>query len=197
MHEYQAGELSSFDRLYGALERPLRGFLRTFVGDPAKVADLLQETFLQIHRARATYRAERPVLPWAFGIARNVALMSFRRSRTRDALEIDLNELDTRWVSPSADHVATDLAHKALAELPRDRRTLLLMHHVWGFTFEEIGGVLGIRPGTAKVRAHRALKEVRAHLMHKQSMRHEHEVESDRLAPSADDSQARPVEEAG
>ena len=184
MREYQAGELSAFDQLYGALERPLAGFLRTLVADPAKVADLLQETFLQIHRARATYHPDRPVRPWAFGIARNVALMSFRHSRNRDALEIDLGELDTRWVTSGHDHAQVDLARKALAALPSDRRTLLLMHHVWGFTFDEIGGVLGIRAGTAKVRAHRALKEVRAHL-------------DQRHSPSHEGSPAHAVEESG
>jgi len=53
------------------------------------------------------------------------------------------------------------LIHKALAELPGEGREALLLHHFWGFSFQEIGAILGIRAGTAKVRAHRGLKRLR------------------------------------
>jgi DNA-directed RNA polymerase specialized sigma24 family protein len=46
--------------------------------------------------------------------------------------------------------------------LPSDGREALLLHHVWGFSFVEIGGLLGIRGGTAKLRAHRALTALRS-----------------------------------
>ena len=49
----------------------------------------------------------------------------------------------------------------AMAELSDDRREAVLLHHVWGFSFGEIGAMLGIREGTAKLRAHRALGALR------------------------------------
>ena len=50
---------------------------------------------------------------------------------------------------------------KALARLPEGRRDPLVLHHVLGMSFKEVGAVLGISEGAAKVRAHRALAELR------------------------------------
>ena len=137
MMAYQAGELSAFERLYERLAPPLRQYLRSLTFDPATAEDLLQEAFLQIHRSRRSYRPPKPVMPWAFSIARNVYRMN-RRSAGR--LEV----------------------RRALFQLPADRREALLLHHVWGLSFGEIGGLLGIRGGTAKLRAHRALTALRS-----------------------------------
>jgi RNA polymerase sigma-70 factor (ECF subfamily) len=82
MMAYQAGELSAFERLYERLAPPLRQYLRSLTFDPATAEDLLQEAFLQIHRSRRSYRPPKPVMPWAFSIARNVYRMN-RRSAGR------------------------------------------------------------------------------------------------------------------
>jgi RNA polymerase sigma-70 factor (ECF subfamily) len=56
---------------------------------------------------------------------------------------------------------------KALALLTDDRREAVLLHHVWGFSFREIGAMLGIREGTAKLRAYRAINTLREMLSRK------------------------------
>jgi RNA polymerase sigma-70 factor (ECF subfamily) len=48
-----------------------------------------------------------------------------------------------------------------LRELPRTGREVLILHHLLGMSFHEVGQILGIATGTAKVRAHRALKTLR------------------------------------
>ena len=55
MVSYQAGDLTAFDQFYALLAPPIRGFLRRRLHDAERVDDLVQETFLQIHRARHTY----------------------------------------------------------------------------------------------------------------------------------------------
>ena len=55
MREYQRGSLAAFEALYRALAPRVRGFLRARVRDDARVTDLVQETFLEIHRSRRTY----------------------------------------------------------------------------------------------------------------------------------------------
>ena len=126
--------------------------------------DLLQETFLQVHRSRGTYLHPRPVRPWAFGIARNVYLMDRRAWRRKRSLEDAGEDLLLELGLPAAVEKLADrdLVRRSFGLLSADQQEPLLLHHVWGFSFREIGGMLGIREGTAKVRAHRALEKLRS-----------------------------------
>ncbi len=162
MTAYQAGEAAAFERLYQRLAPRLRKYLISLTLSVPRAEDLLQETFLQIHRSRHTYASPRPVEPWAFGIARHVYLMDCRAWARRRRLEVDPGEtLPELPVPPAAEGTFDrDLLRRAVAGLPEDRRELLLLHHVWGFSFQEIAGMLGIRVGAAKVRAHRARKQL-------------------------------------
>ncbi len=163
MVAYQAGRLEAFDALYAKLAPKLRGFLSSFTYNASLTQDLLQETFLQIHRSRHTYAPPRPVRPWAFAIARHVYLMHRRASARRHRVETSaFEELPEVPVPPAMEQLGSHRdVWNALAELSDDRREAVLLHHVWGFTFGEIGAMLGIREGTAKLRAHRALGALR------------------------------------
>ncbi len=162
MAEYQAGEAPAFERLYQRLAPRLRKYLISLTLNVPRAEDLLQETFLQIHRSRHTYAPPRPVEPWAFGVARHVYLMDCRAWARRHRLEADPGEtLPELPVPPAAEGTEDrELLRRAVAGLPEDRREPLLLHHVWGFSFQEIAGMLGIREGAAKVRAHRARKQL-------------------------------------
>lgn len=163
MIAYQAGELTAFDQLYAALAPKLRGYLSSLTWNPALAEDLLQETFLQIHRSRRTYMFPRPVQPWAFAIARHVFLMDRRATARRSRFESgELDELPEIPVPPAIEQLGTrEDVNKALSQLAADRREAVLLHHVWGFSFGEIGAMLGIREGTAKLRAYRAISALR------------------------------------
>ncbi len=163
MVAYQAGELAAFDKLYALLAPRLRGYLCSLTWNPSLAEDLLQETFLQIHRSRRTYMPLRPVRPWAFAIARHVFLMDRRAAARRSKFETgQLDELPEIPVPPAIEQLGTrDDLRKALARLADDRREAVLLHHVWGFSFGELGAMLGIREGTAKLRAYRAINTLR------------------------------------
>jgi len=164
MVAYQAGALAAFERLYARLAAPLRQYLRSLTLNPATAEDLLQEAFLQIHRSRHTYRPPLPVEPWAFSIARNVYRMDRRSAGRRGRHEVPAEEDAPEIPVPAAaEGFAGRLeVRRALVRLPSEGREALLLHHVWGFSFGEIGGLLGIRGGTAKLRAHRALTALRS-----------------------------------
>src|SRR5262245_56447614 len=79
MQGYLGGRIDAFDGLYDALAGRLRGYLLSLCRDAALADDLLQETFVQMHRSRRTYEPGRPVTPWVFAIARHVYLMNRTR----------------------------------------------------------------------------------------------------------------------
>jgi RNA polymerase sigma-70 factor (ECF subfamily) len=159
MTAYQAGSLRAFERLYAALAPPLLGYLATLTRDRTLAQDLLQDTFLQLHRSRRAYRRDLPVRPWAFAIARNVWLMDRRAKARRPVSDQALPELPIpAEVEALADK---DRLRRALVALLPDRREALLLHHVWGLSFAEIGQLLGIRADAAKLRSSRGMTDLR------------------------------------
>src|SRR5829696_2902589 len=167
MEGYLDGRIEAFDGLYAALSGRLRGYLLSQCRDPALADDLLQDTFMQIHRSRRTYEPGRPVTPWVFAIARHVYLMKrrsvgrrlrFEERLAADTLSDDVAHDDLRAI------VGRDQVQRALSQVPADQREALLLHHVDGWSFGEIATRLGIRVNAAKTRAFRGMKKMREQL---------------------------------
>jgi len=159
MTSYQAGSMAAFESLYATLAPALLAYLTALARDRNVAQDLLQEAFLQIHRSRRAYRAGLPVRPWVFTIARHVWLMDRRLRSRRPQPAQELPELP---VPAEVDGLAErDGLRRALDAVLPDRREALLLHHVWGFSFAEIGQMLGIRPEAAKLRSSRGMGDLR------------------------------------
>jgi RNA polymerase sigma-70 factor (ECF subfamily) len=80
MSHYARGDNQAFSRVYDAVAPRLETYLRRHVRNPAQVEDIVQQTFLQIHDKRGTFKDGAQVLPWAFSIARNFMIDLHRRS---------------------------------------------------------------------------------------------------------------------
>jgi RNA polymerase sigma-70 factor (ECF subfamily) len=161
---YQQGQLDAFDAVYAALAGRIRGYLYTMCRDASLADDLLQDTFMQLHRSRRTYEPGRPVTPWVFAIARHVFLMHRRRTGRRLRFEDALLAETLRGDRPHDDVSALideDEVRRALRHVPADQREAVLMHHVEGHSFAEIAARLGIRVNAAKTRAFRGMKKMR------------------------------------
>jgi RNA polymerase sigma-70 factor (ECF subfamily) len=162
MTAYQGGSMAAFESLYAQLAAPLLAYLTTLARDRGLAHDLLQETFLQVHRSRRAYRPDLPVRPWVFSIARHVWLMDRRLRGRRPRPDQELPDLPVpAEVEALADR---DQLDRALDGVLPDRREALLLHHVWGFSFAEIGQMLGIRADAAKLRSSRGMADLRRFL---------------------------------
>ena len=173
MIAYQAGRLEAFEGLYRALADDVRRFFAASIADPSAALDLAQLTFLELHRARHTYRPPRPVRPWVFGIAVNVRRRHRRDAASRARREADAPEAMGDAISPAPDVVGHVAMRRALEQLPEGRRRAWILHHVHGFSFEEIGARLGIGAGAAKLRSSRAMRGLRALLTGDRGRDHE------------------------
>jgi RNA polymerase sigma-70 factor (ECF subfamily) len=169
MAAYQAGRIDGFDRLYAALAPPLRRYLGILTRDATMADDLLQEAFLQVHRSRHTYDVDQPLRPWVFAIARHVFLMHARATRRRLARVGSMPDDVDMPVPPEVEGLADRmLVRGALEQIGAERRESLLLHHVWGFSFREIAGILGITDAAAKLRSSRGMADLR-HLLARRS----------------------------
>jgi RNA polymerase sigma-70 factor (ECF subfamily) len=165
MAEYQAGRFDAFDELYRLVSPVVRRYLLSQARDAARAEDLLQETFLQMHRARHTYDPSLPLMPWMMAIARHCWLMHLRISARRPRFEPETAASEPR-VRADADRLADRTeVREAVAALPAAQRHAVVAHHVWGFSFQEIAARLGIAETAAKLRSSRGIRQLRSRLV--------------------------------
>jgi RNA polymerase sigma-70 factor (ECF subfamily) len=166
MARYAAGDEAAFAVVYDELAPRLYGYLIRQTRDGARSEDLVQQTFLQIHRARATFLPGAEVLPWAFAIARRLMIDGFRRGR-REVLEETEARDDRPATEPAADDLvqAQELAtriRRELARLPETQRVAFELVKEEGLSLAEAAQVLGTTVAAVKLRAHRAYEALRA-----------------------------------
>jgi len=168
MERYAAGDDAAFAAVYDGLAARLFGFLLRQTRDRARAEDVLQQTLLQIHRARDRFLPGAEVTPWAFAIARRLLVDSLRRGK-REVLTDD-GELDPgKDRGPTADELvqARELAQRiegVLARLPQSQRTAFELIKNEGLSVAEAAQVLGTTVAAVKLRAHRAYEALRAAL---------------------------------
>ena len=166
MTRYSSGDEGAFAIVYDELAPRIFGYLVRQTRDRARAEDILQQTFLQIHRARGAFVPGAEVLPWAFAIARRLMIDGFRRGR-REVLE-DAEARDERpAVDPPADDLvqAQELAtriRRELARLPETQRAAFELVKQEGLSLAEAAQVLGTTVAAVKLRAHRAYEALRA-----------------------------------
>jgi RNA polymerase sigma-70 factor (ECF subfamily) len=167
MSAYAAGDARAFESLFARLAPRVHGFFLRSFRDEGVADDLLQVTFMKVHRARGQFRAELRLLPWLFAIASRVRLDELRR-RLRlpeDASEEAIALADEQAPrDPPLDGDVRDAVRAALDALPESQRTVIQLHRYEGMTFAEIARVLGTTPGAAKLRAFRGYETLRQQL---------------------------------
>lgn len=160
------GELDALGELFERHHGPLFGFLVKMTGHRAAAEDITQTVFQRMLKYRHTYRDEGSFTAWMYHLARRCAADHFRQAGAAplatDPVDLQAQADET----PHAAHTATvaddhALLHAALARLDRDDREVLLLARFQELSFAEIAGILECSVGAAKVRAHRALAELR------------------------------------
>src|SRR5688572_804819 len=95
MQAYVAGDEHAFDEIYRRYRPVLLAVMRRHLASRTDVEDLVQLTFLKLHRARASYRSGTPVKRWLFTIARNTRKDHLRSSRRNLECEGDVDTFGT------------------------------------------------------------------------------------------------------
>jgi RNA polymerase sigma-70 factor, ECF subfamily len=167
MDRYASGEDAAFGELYDLLAPRLLGFLFRQTRDRARAEDLVQQTFLQMHCARDSYVTGADVLPWAFAIARRLAIDSYRRTK-REVLdgEMDLAEMIDDLAPDDA--LRSKQAARALQEtfeaLPESQRVAFELIKMDGLSLAQAAETLGTTVTAVKLRAHRTYEALRGAL---------------------------------
>jgi RNA polymerase sigma-70 factor (ECF subfamily) len=160
MVRYQQADPEAPAALIHALSPSLLQFFRSQAATREQAEDLLQETWMRIHRVRHTFRPGEPVLPWIYAIARRVRIDGYRRTRRISVHEVSMGtppeppvQAEQRDTAPCFDTL--------VAALPDAQREVLTMLKVGGLTLEEVAGATSSTVGAVKQKAHRAYARLR------------------------------------
>ena len=174
MERYCDGDARAFEELYDRVGPRIRGYLLKMTRDASLADDLLQVTFLKVHRSRGAYVRGAAPLPWLYAIAHRTFLDEARRkkrARVRVAREETLPEVAADFRGRAADSADDppdpQLVERILAaieELPESQRQAVVLIKVEGKSIAEAAAIAGTTRGAMKLRAHRGYKALRARL---------------------------------
>jgi RNA polymerase sigma-70 factor (ECF subfamily) len=170
----QGGDLESFNQLVVRWERPIYALAYRTIGREEDARDVCQETFLRAFRALKGFKGQAKFSSWLYRITLNLCRDWIRRERRQPVAQapegVDLLELASEQ-TPSesiedlvARHEISQAVARAMAELPEEQRTAIILKEYHGLTFQEIADMLDCPLSTVKTRLYQGLSVLRRQL---------------------------------
>jgi RNA polymerase sigma-70 factor, ECF subfamily len=168
------GDLDSFNQLVLRWERPIYALAYRVIGREEDARDVCQETFLRAFRALKGFKGQAKFSSWLYRITLNLCRDWIRRERRQPIAQapegVDLVELASE--ATPAESIEDLVARReigravarAMAELPDEQRTAIILKEYHGLTFQEIADLLDCPLSTVKTRLYQGLTVLRKQL---------------------------------
>ncbi|HWO26947.1 MAG TPA: sigma-70 family RNA polymerase sigma factor [Kofleriaceae bacterium] len=168
MERYAGGDDLAFSEVYDAVAPRVFAIAVRSLGDRTLAEDVVQQTLLNIHRARGSFVPGAPLMPWAYAIARRLVVDAVRQRRRelRVAIGEVREEEQPRPATPHEELMAYQTAGSlrvAMAELPGSQQMVLQLRQE-GATLSTMATSLGTTVTAVKLRLHRAMSTLRSAL---------------------------------
>lgn len=162
------GDERAWGELVEASYRDVYTLCLRILGNPHDAAEATQDAYLKAWRGLKTFRGDAMFETWLYRVASNAALSKHRGRRRRQSHEAGIDD-SVLLQQPAAGSVEATAGARievraledALAKLPEQHRTAIVLRDVYAMSIEEIAGQLGISETAAKVRVHRARKRLK------------------------------------
>jgi RNA polymerase sigma-70 factor, ECF subfamily len=173
------GDAQALEKALTLLQNTVFSFSMRVCGQRQDAEDTMQDVLLKSVPHLAKFDSPKALVVWLYKVAKNRCLMSRRRSKFAPPSDLSLEELmpdreeleqfnASASINPEALAIRSQQAERlrtAIQKLPPPYRIVLVLRDMEGLTDEEVGEVTGLRPGTVRVRLHRARLFVRKQLM--------------------------------
>lgn len=165
----RAGDRQAFEELVRTQQHRVYGLALRMLGNAAEAEDVAQEAFLRAHRGLAQFRGDARLSTWLYAIVSRLCLNRLAGSERRHAHHGDetLERLADARPGPDLALERGELEealHRAIGELPEERRIVVVLRDVEGLAYEEIAEVLDLPVGTVRSRLHRARLDLKEKL---------------------------------
>lgn len=147
---------------WSELETRLRPFVARRVPTPADVDDIVQDTFLRMHRGVGELRDDERFGPWVYQVARS-AIAEHQRARARHVLaDADAPETEAPPTSEgSAEELLAMAIGPLIAQLPSPYREALTLTELEGLSQKAAADMLGVSLTAMKSRVQRGRAKLR------------------------------------
>jgi RNA polymerase sigma-70 factor (ECF subfamily) len=169
-----SGDAESFNQLILRWERPIYALAYRVIGREEDARDVCQETFLRAFRGLPGFKGQAKFSSWLYRIALNLCRDWIRRQRRAPVMQmpegVDPGELvaDRGPVESIEELVSrrqlSGVVEEAMALLPEEQRTAIILKEYHGMTFQEIADMQGCPLSTVKTRLYQGLTVLRRHL---------------------------------
>jgi RNA polymerase sigma factor (sigma-70 family) len=177
MASYKAGDRAAFEQIFQRYAPLLLRVMQHQLSRREDAQDLVQQTFLQLHRSRADFRQDARLRPWLLTIAMNLKRRYMRRlGRHMEKLNEGHVLESVRLEAFHSDPLEVGQQVRiALAVLSPEQREVIVLHWLEGLPFSEVATVVGASLSAVKVRAHRGYVAIRSCLAREQSRERDRE----------------------
>lgn len=164
-----AGDSAAFSELMTLHERRMYAVALRICANREDAQDCLQDAMLRIYRSLGSFKGQSSFSTWVYRITTNTCLDELRRRKSRNAASLD-NLLENGWSPSDNDNAPEKYAlaseqrrtiDRAIAELPEDMRSAVVLRDVQGFSYDEIAEILEANIGTIKSRISRGREKLR------------------------------------
>jgi RNA polymerase sigma-70 factor (ECF subfamily) len=165
MFAYQTtGDTAAFREIFERYAPLLEHAIARRVWQTADVEDVLQQTFLRLHRAREEYEPGEPLRPWLFAIMMNLCRDHGRRRLRRPEIPMDCDRLEAAGAHAPDDDaiIARSRVAYALGWLNEVTRAAFELHFFEDVSLSEIARRNGEKPVTVRARVHRGYAKLRS-----------------------------------
>jgi RNA polymerase sigma-70 factor (ECF subfamily) len=178
MLRVKQGDTAAFTELVEKYKQPIMNLAFRTLRDATEAEDLAQNVFVQVYKSAERYKSTAKFSTWLFTIARNLCLNEIRRRSRHPAESLDaphpeqedqpLQQFeDKKTFSPPETLLQGELANnidQALADLPENQRSAILLCRQDELSYEEIAEVLGCSVSATKSLIHRGRETLKERL---------------------------------
>ncbi|MBI3047842.1 MAG: sigma-70 family RNA polymerase sigma factor [Acidobacteria bacterium] len=170
----RGGDVESFNQLILRWERPIYALAYRVIGREEDARDICQETFLRAFRALPGFKGQAKFSSWLYRIALNLCRDWVRRQRRAPLVEVPqgVDALDLAAQGKPTESIEDLVSRRELSEavaeamalLPQEQRTAIILKEYHGMTFQEIAELQGCPLSTVKTRLYQGLTVLRRRL---------------------------------
>src|SRR4051812_31182147 len=159
IEQVKAGNVLAFEAMYRKCKHAVYAVCLRGTKDAADAEDLTQEVFLQVYRRVSSLRDHAAFKSWLFRITMNIVLMHARRHKmspislhyiTDPETSSTILDVVQALISPAREPIERIALARAIGDLPKCRRDVLVLHDIKGMSHREIAASLGVSPNTTK-----------------------------------------------
>ncbi len=164
VQQVQAGDDDAFNELLRRYQKPVLNFAYRLLGDATEAEDVAQETFVRAYRHIGDYDSRQKFSTWLFAIAHHACLDHLRSRKRRPEISLE-NAPDPSITSREVERNEMGmLIAAAVAKLPEDQRTALVLAEYHGMSYAEIAAVMRCSEKSVESRLYRAKQTLRGRL---------------------------------